>query len=234
MALRKTYSTIIGLLFCVIASAQVSQETLTGKAANLSNALEKQTQQAFLKMKAAAALDSVHIELVSGYRSFEQQRSIWNRKYKKYKIQGLEPQAIFDSIVTYSTLPGTSRHHWGTDIDIIDGNMDVKGDVLLTVNYEEDGPYYKLKQWMENYASTYGFELVYTNDKDRPGFLYEPWHYTFIDVSKSYYHQYLEDIDLPTFLRSQSILGMDQISDVRLLQYLKEHVQGINPTLKAQ
>ena len=32
----------------------------------------------------------------------------------------MDDEAAIDKIIEYSTLPGTSRHHWGTDIDIID------------------------------------------------------------------------------------------------------------------
>ena len=35
----------------------------------------------------------------------------------------LEPKKAISEIIRFSTVPGTSRHHWGTDIDIIDGNF---------------------------------------------------------------------------------------------------------------
>ena len=47
----------------------------------------------------------------------------------------MDDDAAIDKIIEYSTLPGTSRHHWGTDIDIIDAEPPEEGDVLLPKNF---------------------------------------------------------------------------------------------------
>jgi LAS superfamily LD-carboxypeptidase LdcB len=215
----------------MIGQAQLDKATLTGQKDNSSNTLQADTQQALEKMQAAALKDGIKIVVASGYRSFDRQRQIWNRKYKRYQSQGLQPEAIFNKIVEYSTVPGTSRHHWGTDIDLIDGNADYSGSVLVTDKFHADGPFCKFKEWMENNSSTYGFELVYTFNANRTGFKYEPWHYSYAPVSKKYYSEYLKQMDFLKFLSSQNIMGMDKISDQRLLRYFDEHVKGINATL---
>lgn len=74
----------------------------------------------------------------------------------------------------YSTIPGTSRHHWGTDIDIIDANQPYKGDPLESDKFHGDGPFCALKEWMDLHANTFGFYLVYTDNDKRTGFYYEP------------------------------------------------------------
>ena len=79
-------------------------------------------KRAFLDMKAAAAKDNINIEIVSAYRSFERQKEIFERKYLRFTKQGLSPKDAISKIIEYSTIPGTSRHHWGTDIDIIQTN----------------------------------------------------------------------------------------------------------------
>jgi len=218
---------LVGLM----TTAQTSKETLTGQSPNTSNSLEQETHNALKKMQAAALEDGIKIQVASGYRSFDRQRQIWNRKYKKCEAQGLKPDAIFDKIVEYSTVPGTSRHHWGTDMDLIDAAANYSGSVLVTSKFHGDGPFCKLKEWMDENSGKFGFELVYTMNANRTGFKYEPWHYSYAPISKNYYSEYLEKIDFIKFLRSQNIMGMDQISDERLLRYFEEHVQGINPTL---
>ena len=85
--------------------------------------LRKEAHDAFVSMKKAAYQDGFDIKMVSSYRSFERQRAIWERKYIQYtEVDGMQPMAAMEKIIEYSTIPGTSRHHWGTDIDIIDGN----------------------------------------------------------------------------------------------------------------
>ncbi|WP_339684479.1 M15 family metallopeptidase [uncultured Nonlabens sp.] len=224
----------IGLmfLFTLTTTLQTGQKELTGQSANPNNLLEKETQTAFDLMKTAAAKEGIQLRVVSGYRSFTRQTQIWNRKYKKYESQGLEPDAIFDKIVEYSTVPGTSRHHWGTDIDLIDANATYSGDVLVPSKFHGTGPFCKLKDWMEKHSSAYDFEIVYTMNENRTGFKYEPWHYSYVPLSRKRYNDYLKNIDLVSFLRSEAIMGMDKISEERIHRYLEEHIKGIHPKLK--
>ncbi|MGJ8683404.1 MAG: M15 family metallopeptidase [Nonlabens sp.] len=220
------------LLFSTLAYGQISSQELTGQTDNPKNLLNTSAQDAFNTMRAAALKDGIDLKIVSGYRSFTRQRQIWNRKYKKYEAQGLTPDAIFDKIVEYSTVPGTSRHHWGTDMDIIDQSATYSGDVLVPNKFHGNGPFCKMKDWMEINASSYGFELVYTLNENRTGFKYEPWHYSYAPLSRKLLQEYLPETDFLEFLRSQNIMGMDQISDARLLRYYTEHIQGVNPSLK--
>ncbi|MEO9952838.1 MULTISPECIES: M15 family metallopeptidase [Nonlabens] len=220
------------LLLVTGTTSQIDKKELTGQTSNPKNLLEKETQTAFNLMKVAAAKDGINLTVVSGYRSFKRQTQIWNRKYKKYEAQGLEPDAIFDKIVEYSTVPGTSRHHWGTDMDIIDTNAKYTGDVLVPSKFHGTGPFCKLKDWMEKHSSEYDFELVYTMNDNRTGFKYEPWHYSYVPLSRKRYKDYLTTIDLVSFLRSENIMGMDKISEERINRYLEEHIKGINSKLK--
>ncbi|KEZ92056.1 M15 family metallopeptidase [Nonlabens ulvanivorans] len=225
-------TTIFFLFLFASTTAQISTQQLTGQTTNVENALESDAQSAFNKMRAAALKDGIDLKIVSGYRSFNRQRQIWNRKYKKYTAQGLAPDAIFDKIVEYSTVPGTSRHHWGTDMDIIDQGASYSGDVLVPNKFHGEGPFCKMKDWMEQHAATYGFELVYTLNENRTGFKYEPWHYSYAPLSRKLLKEYLSETDFLIFLRSQDILGMEKISDERLLRYYNEHIKGVNPSLQ--
>lgn len=225
---------LLNLLFIasVFVQGQITVEEITGQTSNPKNNLPAQVQAAFDKMQSAALKDGIDLTIVSGYRSFTRQRQIWNRKYKKYQSQGLKPDAIFDKIAEYSTVPGTSRHHWGTDLDIIDQRATYSGDVLVPDKFHGNGPFCKMKEWMEKNASQFNFELVYTLNGNRTGFKYEPWHYSYKPLAQKLLQQYLTEKEFLTFLRSKQIMGMQDISDARLLRYYKEHIQGINPTLK--
>ena len=85
--------------------------------------LEQNTLIAFNKMHEAALEDGIDIKIVSGFRDFKRQMLIWDNKYKKYTAEyKLSPTKAIEEIIRFSTVPGTSRHHWGTEIDIIDAS----------------------------------------------------------------------------------------------------------------
>ncbi|MBT8395230.1 MAG: M15 family metallopeptidase [Flavobacteriaceae bacterium] len=192
--------------------------------------LRKEAYDSFLKMKESALKDGIDIQVVSGYRDFYHQRRIWNRKYKLFTQQGLSEEETIEKIIEYSTIPGTSRHHWGTDLDIIDGNSKQPKKVLLTRHFEENGPYFKLKNWMDEHANSFGFYLVYTNSDHRKGFKYEPWHYSFKPLSKVYLNEFLE-IDILEQIKNENILGFDHFSKNFIGNYLNNNILDINPEL---
>ena len=81
--------------------------------------LQPEVAEACEKMKAAAQEDGIEMEVVSSFRSYAAQKKIWNRKFKRFTAEGMPTKRAIKKIIEYSTLPGTSRHHWGTDIDLI-------------------------------------------------------------------------------------------------------------------
>ena len=97
--------------------------------------MQQEVYNAYEQMRKAAAKAGIDIKVVSGHRSYNRQREIWNAKYSIFISKGLSPKNAIREIITYSTLPGTSRHHWGTEIDIIDNANTQSGDVLLTEKF---------------------------------------------------------------------------------------------------
>lgn len=193
--------------------------------------LQPKVFEAFKKMQTAAYFDGISIELVSAYRSFNHQKNIWNRKYSKFISEGLTPEATVQKIIEYSTIPGTSRHHWGTDIDIFDGTLPQPDNLLVEENYEENGVYVNLKKWMDENAHKFGFYLVYTKDENRKGFKYEPWHYSYLPIAK----QMLNDFKLEAMLNlieTSNIKGKTVLTKSFLEQYYTENILDINSILK--
>ena len=224
-------------LFSFKSNSQInySVTALTGKGDLIlvgeENKLQPEVYEAFTKMKNAALKEGISIEIASGYRSFKRQNSIWNRKYNSYILEGLVPKNAIDKIIEYSTLPGTSRHHWGTEIDIIDGSKKQPKDVLLTSNYEKGGVYFKLKQWMDKNATKFGFYLVYTNKSNRKGFKYEPWHFSYKKIAKPMLAQFI-NIDFSSFINSDILEGYNSITPHFIKKYTNENILDINPKLK--
>lgn len=195
--------------------------------------LEQNTLYAFNKMHEAALEDGIDIKIVSGFRDFERQMLIWNNKYKKYTAEyKLSPTKAIEEIIRFSTIPGTSRHHWGTEIDIIDASDEKykdEEDVLLTEKYE-NGIFTKLKRWMDVNSERFGFYLTYVNDKKRKGFEYEPWHYSYKPVSVELLNIFISN-DIGSIISTTSMEGKEFISKDFIQKYIDEYVKGVNPVL---
>ena len=145
----------------------------------------------FKQMQNDAKKDGIEIEIVSGYRSYQKQKNIWNYKYNKNFKKGIFGIKNINRIIQYSTLPGTSRHHWGTDIDVIDKRFTPKGDLLIEKNYSENGIYSQLYRWMKKNSKNYGFYLVYDDSPKRKGFKFEPWHYSYKPLSEIFLKRFI-------------------------------------------
>ena len=213
-----------------------SLDELTGKASlNLYGEgkvqLRKQAYEAFVRMKRAAYSAGFDIKMISSYRSYEHQTRIWERKYIRFtESDGLSPDKAIDKIIEYSTIPGTSRHHWGTEIDIIDGYPKTSGDVLVAKKFESGGPFEAFKKWLDENANSFGFYLVYTNDPDRRGFKYEPWHYSYAALSIPMLKQFRKK-NLVRLLSTESFEGADKFSPRFLKSYIHDNILDINPSL---
>ncbi|WP_031425278.1 M15 family metallopeptidase [Flavimarina sp. Hel_I_48] len=230
-------NTLIFLFFVPLAFGQktLPEEQLIGKGnpeltERNGYKLRPEAAEAFDKMKAAAAKEGIAFQVVSSYRDYAHQNRIWERKYNAYTANGLSPQDAIAKIIEYSTIPGTSRHHWGTDIDIVDSNQPANGDLLVPSKFHGNGPFCKFKAWMDEHANTYGFYLVYTQNGNRKGFNYEPWHYSYKPLSSGYLEQY-KKLDVKKVLAEQKLLGNDQFSDEFITRYRDQNILDINPQL---
>ncbi len=130
--------------------------------------LRKEVVEALVDMCKDAAKDGVKLSVVSAYRSYYRQKTIWNNKYNRYTG---EPAERIERILEYSSMPGTSRHHWGTDFD------------LNSVNPEffEDGEGKLIYEWLKEHAHKYGFFQPYQpfNDWRDAGYYEEKWHWSY-------------------------------------------------------
>ena len=145
--------------------------------------LHKLTIAAFLKMREAAEKDGISLTIVSGTRNFYAQKSIWERKYKKYKEEGLTDKEVIQKIMLWSSMPSTSRHHWGTDIDINGFDKYFDG-----TNEKANKEY----EWLTKNATKFGFCQVYSEKKTggrSTGYNEEKWHWSYMPIA----NQLLED-----------------------------------------
>jgi len=213
---------------------EFSVDELTGKA-NIELLgkdinLRKEAHDAFIEMKKAAYQDGIDIKVVSSYRGYERQRAIFERKYVNYTEEGMEPLQAIDEIIKYSPIPGTSRHHWGTDADLIDGSKRAEGDVLVAEKFGPGGPFEDFKTWMDDHSEEYGFFLVYTDTPKRRGFKYEPWHYSYAPLSIPMLSAFRR-MNILKILEKDDFLGSEYLTTGFIRTYITDNILDINPDL---
>jgi len=193
--------------------------------------LRAEAHDAFVEMKKAAYSDGIDLKIVSSYRNFARQENIFERKYDQYTEEdGMEPLEAIDKIIEYSTIPGTSRHHWGTDVDIVDGYRKVEGDVLVPSKFGEGQPYEDFKKWMDENSKTFDFHLVYTDDPKRKGFKYEPWHYSFAPISVPMLTAFRKK-NILQLLQKETFLGSEHFTNGFIRNYVQNNILDINKEL---
>lgn len=148
--------------------------------------LRKEAYQAFERMYASALQDSVRLVIRSATRNFDDQKNIWERKWRGTTIlsEGIDASKINDpgdrakKILNWSSMPGSSRHHWGADIDL--NSFDNE--------YFEHGEGQKVYEWLSQHAASYGFDRPYTNKsiEGRKGYNEEKWHWTYLPLSRQF------------------------------------------------
>lgn len=155
----------------------------------------------------SAATAGFHLAIASGYRSFARQLHIWNQK-----AEGLRPVLDSDgvpldmsqlsddkkmfSILRWSALPGTSRHHWGTDLDVYDlSRINTDYQVQLTIDETEgDGPFADFHRWLTAELEQQSSSFFRPYAADRGGIAPEPWHLSYKLLADVYYEHFSIDL----------------------------------------
>lgn len=181
------------------------------------------TSQAFQLMAAAAQNDQIEITIASSYRSFERQALIWNEKFNgKRPVLNRDGQPItcwqtfsdedkIRAILRWSALPGASRHHWGTDLDVYSAPLLPEGYKLQLLPAEYDrrhGCFKTLTCWLDAHMAEFGFFRPFA--RDTGGIVVEPWHISYRPESQQFAHSF-SVITLATVLSMHPIEGVNTI-----------------------
>jgi LAS superfamily LD-carboxypeptidase LdcB len=181
--------------------------------------LRKEVLQKFDQMYDAALKDGIKLVIISGTRSFNHQKYIWDRKWAK-NILKMDSISAVKEIMKYSSMPSTSRHHWGTDIDLNS----------LENSYFEKGEGKKIFDWLVANAFKYGFHMTYDNQEEtkRTGYKMEKWHWSYMPISKQFliqFNEYVKCENISSFKGSK--FACHPKVDV-----IKNFVNGINTDFK--
>lgn len=196
----------------------------------------------FLAMRAAARQDGIVLEPASSFRDFDRQCLIWNEKYRGERAlldrQGrpldaaaLSPAERVEAILCWSALPGASRHHWGTDLDVYDLAALPAGERprLVPEEYAPGGPFAALEVWLAANASRFGFYRPYGTPQRVAGVgvAPEPWHISYAPIASDCL-QRLTPAVLRAALSAAALEGAEEIA-VRLDAWHTRFVLGVDP-----
>src|SRR5688572_169012 len=182
--------------------------------------LRKDVYEAFQRMYDHALKDGIQLQIRSATRNFNYQKGIWEAKWTGERlIEGGEnlaettpdPKERALKILRYSSMPGTSRHHWGTDIDL--NSFDN--------SWFEEGEGLNIYNWLKKHASTYGFCQPYSAGREH-GYLEERWHWTYMPVSQKLTALAKNE------LKNEMIKDFQGSETAALIDVVKNYVLGIN------
>jgi LAS superfamily LD-carboxypeptidase LdcB len=201
-------------------------------------ALHYEAVASFAAMRDAAAEAGLQLEAASSFRDFERQLVLWNRKWRGerplYDRRGtpLDPARLSDSqrvdaILSWSAIPGGSRHHWGSDIDVIDSagmpaNYQVQ---LVPGEYAADGVFGRLTRWLDQNMERFGFYRPYGSDRGGAGI--EPWHLSYAPVAR----EAVDALSLSVLreaIAQGDMLGKDVVLD-RLPEIYTRFILAVDP-----
>lgn len=178
--------------------------------------LRKEAFEAFKKMFEAAQKEGVTLKIISSTRNFYRQKEIWEGKWTRFAKDAPAAKARALKILEYSSMPGSSRHHWGTDIDINE---------LENHHFEKGGKHEKTYQWLTEHAHEYGFCQPYTAGRPS-GYFEEKWHWSYMPLSKPFLEQYSNNI------KDTDIEGFKGAETATEIGIVKNYVLGINAACK--
>lgn len=160
--------------------------------------LNRQVLKPFTHLQRACNKKGLSCDIVSSFRNLSRQLSIWEQKWTgRLPIRDrngaiLPPDSLNDvdkifAILTWSALPGASRHHWGTDIDVYDKVAINKVNwqfELVPEEYSMSGPCSSLNQFLDENLQEYGFYRPYAIYQG--GIAEEPWHISYRPTSQEF------------------------------------------------
>ena len=202
--------------------------------------LHAEAAASLITMAKAAREQGIELAVVSSFRDFEHQAAIWNGKYRGERPlldrdgrelvrAGLDETALVEAILLWSALPGASRHHWGTDVDVADAAAGPEGYRvrLAAEEFAPRGVFAKLDVWLTANMARFGFFRPYCSD--RGGVLPEPWHLSYAPLAVPALEALTVGV-LAEAIESSGLCAREWVL-ARLPQIHQRYVKAVDPPL---
>jgi LAS superfamily LD-carboxypeptidase LdcB len=205
---------------------------------DLGAAVHPQALDSFLGMKAEAAREGMDIAITSGFRDFAAQQRIWDLKWSGqrplFDLEGhvrentpLPPPELMKAILCWSALPGASRHHWGTELDVIDRAAMPEGYrvQLLPEEVAPGGVFHDLHCWLDTNIVRFGFFRPYRTV--RGGVQPEAWHLSYAPIAAPALAALTPEL-VAAAVRDSDMLGKDLVLE-HIDELHERYVVNIDP-----
>jgi hypothetical protein len=173
--------------------------------------IQKPVLAAFERMYADAKAEGITLRVTSASRNFNTQKYIWESKIKEYAEKYPDRIECAKRVLKYNSLPGTSRHHWGTDIDLISKQL----------SYWNSAQGKKAYAWLQANAHKYGFFQPYSEGRTT-GHGEEKWHWSYYPLSDIYLKEYLKVVT------TSDIKGFKSDFSAETFDVINNYVSGIS------
>lgn len=190
--------------------------------------LQPAAVSAFQHMQQAAKKAGFDLQPVSTFRDFDRQLAIWNGKFRgerpllDHQSQPIDALQLpvaerCQAILRWSALPGASRHHWGSDLDVYDPTLLPAGQKLQLEpwEYEAGGYFAALNLWLTSSMAEFGFYRPFS--EDHGGVAVEPWHLSYRPLAE----------EAEGLLTPERVLAAWQDQDVAGAVWLKDHLAAL-------
>ena len=159
--------------------------------------LQAQAMKAFQGLQQSAVKNGFNLQPASSFRDFARQQLIWNGKFSGERkvhddagnaldLTHLDDWQKAQAILRWSALPGASRHHWGTEIDIFDPDLLPQGQPLQLEpwEYEKGGYFFELSEFLTENLPHFDFSLPFMQMPAEKKIGREPWHISYIPLAE--------------------------------------------------
>ncbi|MDC2825005.1 M15 family metallopeptidase [Rodentibacter pneumotropicus] len=183
--------------------------------------LQKEALLAFQSLQQCAVKNGFNLQPASSFRDFQRQQLIWNGKFSgERKVHddeghGLDLTLLDDwqkcqAILRWSALPGGSRHHWGTEIDIFDPDLLPQGQSLQLEpwEYEKGGYFFELSEFLAENLPHFDFTLPFMQQPIGKKIGREPWHISYLPLAEQARGEFSPEILLHSW-QNEEIGGKD-------------------------
>ena len=159
--------------------------------------LQAKAMKAFQGLQQSAVKNGFNLQPASSFRDFARQQLIWNGKFNGERkvhddvgnaldLSRLDDWQKSQAILRWSALPGASRHHWGTEIDIFDPDLLPQGQSLQLEpwEYEKGGYFFELSEFLTKNLPHFDFSLPFMQMPAEKKIGREPWHISYMPLAE--------------------------------------------------
>ncbi len=136
------------------------------------NSVDSRIAESVNKMLSDAEAAGLSMRVLSSYRSYDDQKTVFNDTMQTWLNQGYSYVDAYNETKKSVAVPGISEHAAGLALDIVSTQYEELDEAQADTDEQK---------WLMENCQNYGFILRYPENKtDITKIVYEPWHYRYV------------------------------------------------------